>query len=77
MYDEHDSSRVPTTYQHLNPEEAAKFRRVLNAKTDTWHREAAARQMTCGSMVEVGGGAGSGKGSMFMSAFQIGLFIGH
>ena len=68
VYDEHD---------YLNPEEAAEFKRVLNAKTDTWHREVAARRMTCGSMVEVGGGAGSGKGSLFMSVFQIGPFIGH
>ena len=68
--------RVPGSYQHLGAEEATHFRRSLNILTSTWGSEASVAGQSCGSMMEVGGGTGSGKGSLFMSTFEFGPFQG-
>ena len=55
VFDE-NQHRVPGCYQYMSPEDAARFRRVLNSKAKQW--------MTCGNLMEVGGGQGSRKGAL-------------
>ena len=38
MFDE-NNAQVPATYQHLSPEDSAKFKRVLQNKTRAWQQD--------------------------------------
>ena len=40
-----------------------------------WQQEAISARMTCGNLMEVGGGQGSGKGALFMSSFELGQML--
>ena len=71
-----NNDRVPGCYHHLSLEDAAKVRQSFASKCAEWGRQAAAAGMTCGSMVEVGGGQGSGRGSLFMCTIELGPFLG-
>ena len=75
VYDE-DSHRVPGLFQHLAPEDAAKFKRVIQNKTRGWQQNSITAGLSCRSFVEAGGGQGSGKGTLFLSPFELGPFLG-
>ena len=71
VYDD-SNNRVPGCYQHLSVDEETKFRRMLNRKSKAWGLQAVGARLSCGSMLEVGGGVGSGKGSLLMAAYAFG-----
>ena len=68
--------RVPGCYQHLATQQETDFRQRLIRETKMWGHQAVGANRSCGSMLEVGGGSGSGKGALLMSAFEFGPFQG-
>ena len=75
IYDE-NNQRVPGVFQHLSSEDAVKFKWILQSKTRTWVQQAFNAETLCGDFLEVWGGQGSGKGTLFMSPFKLGPFFG-
>ena len=76
MVFDQNNQRVPCTFHHLSPEDAAKFKSVIQNKTMRWGQESVTNATSCGTFLEVGGGQGSGKGALFISPFELGPFLG-
>lgn len=70
VYDENNQC-VPGIFQHLAPEDAAKFRQVIQSKTRAWQQSAITAGFMCGTFVEAERGQGSGKGALFLSPFEL------
>ena len=68
--------RVPGCYQHLATQQETDFRQQLNSETKMWGHQAVGANLMCGSMLEVGVGPESGKGTLLMSAYEFGPFQG-
>lgn len=71
-----NGQRVPGVYAHLLFPELEKFIALLLEKMCAWGIEAMANGLTCGHLVKVAGGTGSGTGALFMQAQKIGPFCG-
>ena len=65
--------RVPGCYQYMSPEDAARFRRVLNSKAKQWidAGERIASEMTCGNLMEMGGGQGCPIYVIYVLSFKL------
>ena len=66
--------RIPGMYHHMSKEEYTNFRGQLDTITRAWHIDCLNNNLSAGFMVEVTGGM-CGKGSLLMSAINIGPFI--
>ena len=71
-----NNQHVPASFHHLSPEDASRFKRGLQNKTRTWHQSATTAGLYCGNFLEARGGQESGKGALFLSAFELGPFLG-
>ena len=66
---------MPDLYAQLHPKETEKVKAVSIQKTQDWGQEAGGGGMTCGHFVVIGGGTGSGTGSLFMQPLMVGPFL--
>ena len=70
------NGRVPGLFHMMSVNEESRFRSFLGAKLEQWSAEAVMNNMSCGWMIEVAGGSGSGRGQLIMTVHHLGPFRG-
>jgi len=68
--------RVQGAYHQLSVQEETRYRQTLQYKLNALGVEAASKGQSCGTILEIGGGRGAGKGAVHMAAIPIGPFLG-